>query len=216
MTRKRKQANDADPDISNAEYPDAIELPPIVTVQERRMQVRARNYWLSLRGGQEIPELSALDPHHAGEFAPYSLLLEPADKAEEGRILYLGTAIQQECGIEVVPEHLGQVPQHSLLSQIADHCQTASDIREPVAFEAEFINQRGAEILSRGMMMPFTGPAGLPGFLYIVVNWKEVASDSLLAGLDAELRMVMEQEQSSGVRGLSAEGQDSEKGIKSN
>lgn len=194
MIKKRDQAIDADEGNRDIDYPEAIELPPIVKVQERRMQVRARNYWLALRGAQDMPDIALFDPNQAGEFCPYSLLLIAAPDGEKERILYLGSAIRQECGIEREMGQLDEAPADSLLAHIAAHYRRHPVIIEPLAFDVEFINQRGAEILSRGMLLPFAGASGAADYVYAVVNWKEVASDSLLEGLNAEIQAMMAQD----------------------
>ena len=61
----------------------------------------------------------------------------------------------------------------------------------PIGFEAEFINQRGAAILYRGILLPFSSDDDTIDFIYGVINWKEMAdaatADELLLEIDQAL-----------------------------
>ncbi|HEX8584506.1 MAG TPA: hypothetical protein VF680_08855, partial [Allosphingosinicella sp.] len=46
----------------------AIEAPPEIGVDERRMHVRAYNYWVSLLDGRPYPSINDLDPATLGDF----------------------------------------------------------------------------------------------------------------------------------------------------
>ncbi len=56
----------------------------------------------------------------------------------------------------------------------------------PIGFEAEFTNQRGNEILYRGIMMPFSSNDEDIDFVYGVINWKEVANEWRDVGIEIE------------------------------
>ena len=61
----------------------------------------------------------------------------------------------------------------------------------PIGFEAEFVNQRGATILYRGILLPFSSDDETIDFIYGVINWKEMAdshtADELLLQIDQAL-----------------------------
>jgi hypothetical protein len=57
----------------------------------------------------------------------------------------------------------------------------------PIGFEAEFTNQRGNEILYRGIMMPFSTDDEKIDFVYGVINWKEVVNDTVSEAIAAEV-----------------------------
>lgn len=188
-------------DGHDPDYADGIELPPVVTVKERRLQVRAHVYWLSLRGEDDVPSIEKLDLQQEGEFRPYSILLDVRDGPDNPALVYLGDAIARECGISRDIRYIHEAPAQSLLAQLGAQTGKAVGADAPIAFEAEFINQRGAEILSRGLLMPFAAASGSPDYIYAVINWKEVASEQVLAGLNAEMQAVMEQEARANISG---------------
>lgn len=78
----------------------AIETPPLVGADERRMQVRAYNYWASLLGDRSLPSIEDLAPQDLEDFGPYSVLLDFSTGLENPAIVYLGTALREECEIE--------------------------------------------------------------------------------------------------------------------
>ncbi|MDI1295083.1 MAG: hypothetical protein PSY12_04245 [bacterium] len=186
-------ANDQD----DFDYADdaAIEVPPTVISDERRMQVRAYNYWASLLGDRTLPSIEDLSPDHLEDFGPHSVLLDFSTGLDNPAIVYLGTALRQECQIDGSIEYLNDVPARSLLSRLTDHYLQIVANCAPIGFEAEFVNQRDAEILYRGILMPFSSDDETIDFVFGVINWKELASrdetDAIEREVDAMLRDVV-------------------------
>jgi hypothetical protein len=172
---------------------DAIsEAPPSPVGQdERRMQVRAYNHWASQLGERNFPAIEDLDPSGLGDFGPYSVLLDFTAGIEDPAIQYLGAELAQECGAQEGFEKLSDVPSRSLLSRITDHYMQILANQAPIGFEAEFVNQRGATILYRGILLPYSSDDDTIDFIYGVINWKEMAdqltADELLLEIDQAL-----------------------------
>jgi hypothetical protein len=78
----------------------AIETPPLVGSDERRMQVRAYNYWASLLGERSLPSIEDLTPQDLEDFGPNSVLLDFSTGLENPAIVYLGSALREECEID--------------------------------------------------------------------------------------------------------------------
>ena len=165
----------------------AIESPPAVGSDERRMQVRAYNYWASLLGDRALPSIEDLAPDQLEDFGPYSVLLDFSTGLENPAIVYLGSALRQECEIEGAIDYIQDVPARSLLSRLTDHYLQIIANAAPIGFEAEFINQRDAEILYRGILMPFSSDGDTIDFVFGVINWKETVSSDMLHGLEREV-----------------------------
>ena len=49
---------------------------PSIGSDERRMQVRAYNFWVAMLGNRVYPSIEDLDPEQAGDFGPHSVLLD--------------------------------------------------------------------------------------------------------------------------------------------
>ncbi len=169
----------------------AIEAPPAIGGDERRMHVRAYNFWVSMLNGQDFPSIEDLDPEQLSDFGPNSVLLDFTGGAENPSIAYLGDKLRTECDLADHINSIAQVPSRTLLSRLTDHYLQIIANRAPVGFEAEFINQRGLETMYRGILMPFSSDHDTIDFIFGVINWKEVADDDVAVGLENEIDRVL-------------------------
>ncbi|WP_298398330.1 hypothetical protein [Sphingobium sp.] len=183
------RGHDAANDEDDFDYADAMEVenPPVLVSDERRMQVRAYNYWTSLLGSRTLPSIEDLVPEQLEDFGPHAVLLDFSVGLDNPAIVYLGTALRQECEIEGAIDYINDVPARSLLSRLTDHYLQIIANAAPIGFEAEFINQRGAEIMYRGILMPFSSDDETIDFVFGVINWKEVASHAVIETLEQEV-----------------------------
>ncbi len=151
------------------------DAPPAIGADERRMHVRAYNFWVSLLGSRAYPSIEDLDPDHAADFGPHSVLLDFTSGVENPSVTFLGSALRRECSLDRDIHTIADVPSRSLLSRLTDHYLQILANRAPIGFEAEFVNQRGQNILYRGILMPFSSDDDTIDFVYGVINWKELA-----------------------------------------
>ncbi|MCA1749059.1 MAG: hypothetical protein ABR601_08865 [Parasphingopyxis sp.] len=156
------------------EEDEAIEAPPQIGTDERRMHVRAYNYWASLLQGVAYPSIERLDPTALDDFGPHSVLLDFSGGAKDPSIAWLGDALREECGVDAGIGSVSEVPARSLLSRLTDHYMQIIANQAPVGFEAEFVNIRGCNTMYRGILMPFSAGGDTIDFIYGVINWKEV------------------------------------------
>ena len=154
---------------------------------ERRMHVRAYNHWVSLLEGRPYPAIANLDPASIADFGGNSVLLDFTEGLDNPRIAFLGRALKEECGLDVVPQRIGDVPSRSLLSRLTDHYLQIIANRAPIGFEAEFVGTRGRNTMYRGILMPFSSDGECIDFIYGVINWKELVDAATQASLAAEL-----------------------------
>ncbi len=168
------------------------ELPPAAIGQdERRMQVRAYNFWAAMLDDRSFPSVEQFDPDNLPDFGPYSVLLDFTGGIENPGVGFLGAKLAAECGAEGPIRQLSDVPRRSLLSRITDHYMQILANQAPIGFEAEFVNQRGQTILYRGILLPFAADDDRIDHIYGVINWKELAdqktTDELLLEIDQVL-----------------------------
>jgi hypothetical protein len=166
----------------------AIEPPPAIGQDERRMQVRAYNFWTSQLGEGNYPNVEELDPESVDDFRDYSVLLDFTSGIENPSIQFLGDKLRSECGVDDDITYLDQVPPRSLLSRITDHYLQIIANRAPIGFEAEFINERGVNIMYRGILLPYSSDDDTIDFIYGVINWKEAAAPAFEAALELEVQ----------------------------
>ncbi|MBH5321335.1 hypothetical protein I5L03_01900 [Erythrobacter sp. JGD-13] len=167
--------------------------PPAIGTDERRMQVRAYNFWAGLLEDRNFPSIEDLDPTLLPDFGPNSVLLDFSTGIEDPSINYIGAELAEECltASSEMPKRLSEVPPRSLLSRITDHYMQILANQSPIGFEAEFVNGTGATILYRGILLPFSSDDETIDFIYGVINWKELAdarsADELLLEIDQAL-----------------------------
>jgi hypothetical protein len=156
-----------------------------IGTDERRMHVRAYNYWVSLLDGRDFPSIEDLDSSDVEDFAGNSVLLDFTCGRDNPAIPYIGAAIRDECGLDDDARTIADVPSRSLLSRLTDHYMQIIANRAPIGFEAEFLNQRGENICYRGILMPFSSDGEAIDFIYGVINWKTVGGAA--EGADAPI-----------------------------
>ena len=166
----------------------AIDAPASVGVDERRMQVRAYNYWASLLVDRAYPSVEDLDLEGA-DFGPYSVLLDFTQGIENPGIAFLGERLRDESQIDEDVHYISQIPGRSLLSRLTDHYLQIIANRAPIGFEAEFVNDRGTTIMYRGILLPFSSDDDTIDFIMGVINWKEAVP----ADQAEELQLSVEQ-----------------------
>ena len=166
-------------DVSTAaETPPPNDVTAAIGTDERRMHVRAYNYWVSLLEGRDFPSIEDLEPGEVEDFATNSVLLDFTCGGENPALPYIGVAIREECALDDGVRSIADVPSRSLLSRLTDHYMQIIANRAPVGFEAEFDNPRGDSICYRGILMPFSSDGDTIDFIYGVINWKHVGAEA--------------------------------------
>lgn len=164
-----------------------IEPPPVIGQDERRMHVRAYNYWAKLLEGRSFPSIESLDVEDMGDFGPHALLLDFTSGIENPAIIFVGDTLAKECQLDESIQYIAEVPRKSLLSRLTDHYLQIIANRAPIGFEAEFVNERGATILYRGVLLPFSSDDDTIDFIMGVINWKQAAEPSLNRSIADEM-----------------------------
>jgi hypothetical protein len=174
MSSFREHPTDFDP---AAETPAPGDVAAAIGTDERRMHVRAYNYWVGLLNDRDFPSIEDLEPGEVEDFASNSVLLDFTCGRDNPAIPYVGTAIREECALNDDVRTISDVPSRSLLSRLTDHYMQIIANRSPVGFEAEFENPHGKSICYRGILMPFSSDGDAIDFIYGVINWKHVGAD---------------------------------------
>jgi hypothetical protein len=177
----------------NAEYDlheedeAAIEAPPEIGTDERRMHVRAYNHWVSLLDGRAYPLIHDLEPSEIEDFGPNSVLLDFSENSENPAITYVGQELRDECRLSQDMRRISDVPSRSLLSRLTDHYMQIIANCAPIGFEAEFVSQRGHNTMYRGILMPYSSDGDTIDFIYGVINWKEIADSATASTIAVEV-----------------------------
>ena len=187
MDSYRDHPSDFEAPSSAGEAAPTNDVTAAIGTDERRMHVRAYNYWVSLLEGRDFPSIEDLDSDDVQDFSAHSVLLDFTCSPENPAIPYVGALIRDECGLDDDMRTISEVPSRSLLSRLTDHYMQILANRAPVGFEAEFENPRGETICYRGILMPFSSDGEQIDFIYGVINWKHVDARAAAATLVAAL-----------------------------
>ena len=120
------------------------ERPPEIGVDERRMQVRAYNYWVSLL---ERPRLSPRSRMSIRRISRISARTACCSISPQARTIPASPSSAARCAsnasLDAAIDRISQVPGRSLLSRLTDHYMQIIANCAPIGFEAEFVGQRG-------------------------------------------------------------------------
>lgn len=166
-------------------------LPMAIGRKERRLQVRAYSAWASLLGDRAFPSVAALDLDRLVDLSLNGVLLDFTASLDNPTVRHLGAALAQECGAGSIAT-LSDVPERSLLTQIAAHYRETLSQQAPVGFEAEFVNWRGATILYRGILLPLSSDDVRVDHVFGVINWKELADAAVSDELELHIAQTFE------------------------
>lgn len=187
MSSYREIPNEFEASATQA-TPAPTDVAGAIGYDERRMYVRAYNYWISLLNERDFPSIEDLEPAEVEDFAAQSVLLDFTCGRDNPAMPYVGSAIRAECELNDEMRTVSDVPGRSLLSRLTDHYLQIIANRAPIGFEAEFENQRGENICYRGILMPFSSDGDTIDFIYGVINWKQVEESAGATAATAELQ----------------------------
>ena len=156
-------------------YEDGLEnefSDPDSLVSERRLHVRAFDYWQSLRKGRPCPSIHELEPDKIAAFGTNSVLLDFSRSAANPGVTFIGRALREECGVLYGIRSVADVPERSLLSRLTEACGQILERKSPLKLEDSFLNHKDETISFRGILMPLSSDGQTIDFVYGVINWK--------------------------------------------
>ena len=190
MERPGFTASTDDTDALSPEMDSAP--PPAIGVDERRMHVRAYNFWANMLGSRSFPSIEDLDLDSLGDFGEHAVLLDFTEGLDNPAIGFVGPALARECDLEGEVANIDDVPRRSLLSRLTDHYLQIIANRAPIGFEAEFVNGEGRTVMYRGVLLPFSSDDDTIDFILGVINWKLAAEPALTQQIAEELSAAQE------------------------
>lgn len=163
------------------------DVPQDLSRVERRLSVRAFNYWASLLGGRQFPSVDDFSPPENTELLDNCVLLDVSTSVDRPSLRYIGKTLSDECQLTADTEHPQQVPDNSLLARLTDHYNEVLLARAPLGFEASFVNSRALQTVYRGILLPLSSDGHSINYVYGVISWREELSvDTLLNGFPNE------------------------------
>ncbi|MEM7569967.1 MAG: hypothetical protein AAF337_09235 [Pseudomonadota bacterium] len=139
---------------------------------ERRMNIRAFDYWESLLDGRDFPSVGDLDPEAIAPFREHSLLIDFTGGYEKPVLRYVGSHLRAEASLANREIDPNEVPSGTLLSRLTNHYLEILANRAPIGFEAEYENDSEERVLYRGILLPLSDDGTTINFIYGVTSWK--------------------------------------------
>ncbi len=173
--------------VTSSDHDHDHDIPPAIGTDERRMHVRAYNFWAQMLGERSYPSVDDLDLDALGDFGPNSVLLDFSAGMDNPAISFVGASLREECALNDDVQYISDVPSRSLLSRLTDHYLQIIANQAPIGFEAEFVNERNLTIAYRGILLPFSSDDDSIDFILGVINWKEVADSDVVGNLHSEI-----------------------------
>lgn len=154
-----------------------------LTGMERRMNIRAFDYWESLLNDRDFPSVGDLDPDAIAPFREHSLLIDFTNGYEAPVLRYVGSHLRAEASLANREIDPNDVPSGTLLSRLTNHYLEILANRAPIGFEAEYNSSNAERVSYRGILMPLSDDGTTINFIYGVISWK---MEDILPGEDAQ------------------------------
>ena len=155
---------------------------------ERRLNIRLLDYWQVLRGERSYPTLQDFKFDAVDGLKPFSFLLEFSDGDIDPVFRYIGEALTEDCGQNLLQKPVSEVPRHTLLTQVTDHCLQVLAHKAPISFEAEYIDAAGDDVLYRSILLPLSSDGEVIDCVVGAINRKENSSETTISHPDPEER----------------------------
>ena len=171
----------------------AFDLPPRLTAtNERRLSEQALALWQGCRRAGPLPtaaELAVVWPRDGAD----CLVTLTIDSGGSVAVAAAGRRVAAAFGLSVGP--LDADRSGGLAARLREAAALMTSTRAPTPFAARLTGATGADLLTRGVLLPLAGPGGLtggaPGEAIAVVTWREALERRAQAALDAEVRAAL-------------------------
>ena len=154
--------------------------------QEKRATLRLWSYWNSRRNGGAFPSLRDFDVEAVGEIGDNVFMLDFRDSIKNPVLRFVGSALIDECGVDLTMKPVSDVPMSSVLSQVTRHFVEVFNRRGPVGLEDQYTNLDGERSLFRGILLPFSEDDNIIDFMVGAVTYRTDLSEPVAATLVAK------------------------------
>jgi hypothetical protein len=148
--------------------------------QERRLHLRAYQYWMSLPRAGAAPLWRDFDPLMIDDRCTQSFVLEICAQGGAPNLRLIGSALRAESGVDAAADAMGFIdaPAGSLLVRMSMHFRELISRAEPLSVESEFETGDRRPGYYRGLLMPFSSDGSRIDIVFGVVSWRELESPS--------------------------------------
>ncbi|WP_293973520.1 hypothetical protein [Sphingomonas sp.] len=147
----------------------AFEPLPFIA-SERRLHVRAYNYWRGRADDRAMPTLADCDDVSESGFADQMILVDLPAGNQPARIRTIGPALSAEMST-------ADTAGTSLVGQLLARLPTVALQRTPIGFEAETPEGGDAGRCFRGILLPIADAKGAIAHVMGVMSWRKIAAE---------------------------------------
>ena len=152
---------------------------------EERVTQRLRDYWNTLRGGQQFPSRANFRMEAVTGLGPNAFALDLAQGTDDPVFRFVGKSLTDDCGKDFTLKPLSAVPPHTLLAEVVRRYTDVVDRKTPVEFAEEHVGADGSTALFRGAMLPFSEDGQTLDFIVGAITYKKKSSETTLAAVPA-------------------------------
>ena len=138
--------------------------------EERRLHLRAANYWQSLAAAGLPVRLDRFKGRGLENDFSHCFLLDLAQS--EPRLAHVGPVLTDEAGLTGTPVALAEVAEDSLLAQFASRFAEVLESEAPVTAEYDFVTPAGYCVSCRGALLPLSSDGERIDHVFGAVSWK--------------------------------------------
>lgn len=146
---------------------------PGLNPADRRLHLKAIDYWRNVRGDETLPAMSALTREGLTPFRDTSMMIELGEHSHTVRYVGADLALALDQPIEVGDE-LDSLSDNFLAVQVLANIPVAADLLRPVEMSAVCHFTQGEGIKYRGVLLPLAGKRGNARFIYAVLGWRAI------------------------------------------
>jgi hypothetical protein len=144
---------------------------------ERRLVLRLLKYWRGLGDIDSLPAESAIDAKAIPDMWPHCAVLDVLGKETDPEIVFVGNALAETAGADLVGQRLSRAPSETLLAKGLSYFGQVLAKRVPITFGGDFIDRRGVKILYRSIILPLSEDGTTINRLLGAANCREVAEE---------------------------------------
>lgn len=169
-------------DEASADEPYAFEPLPIIA-GERRLHIRAFEYWRARADGRAMPTLADCADMQRMPFAARTILIDLARGEAAARIRTVGDALSGDV-------QGGNAAGSGLLDELLARLPIVALQRAPIGFEAETPDGAENGRQFRGILLPLSDDEGTMAYVLGVLSWRDIAGAAVTPTVMAALASV--------------------------
>ncbi|MDO6413069.1 hypothetical protein Q4F19_01615 [Sphingomonas sp. BIUV-7] len=179
--------HDSGKDASSWSRGTSFEPLPVIA-SERRLHVRAFNYWRARADGRAMPTLADCADIETMPFAGRMAIVDLARAGQAARIRSIGSELAAELPAAKAGASEG------LFAELIRRLPAVATRRTPIGFEADVPDGAESGTCYRGILLPIADETGVIAHVLGVVNWRHLANrvDEIDGDVSAALASVQD------------------------